>query len=107
MLFIDKAITTKSIKSLEKKGFLIRKMCEKDKRAKKLYLTDKGRTDKEQIFLLLEKWVDFITEGIDKETQNIVFKELQFMAERAGNADFNELLEHKEDAINKGKQNLK
>ncbi len=103
MLFTDKAITAKSIKSLESKGFLIRKVCEKDKRAKRLYLTDKGRDHKEQIFSLLKKWIDFTTGGMDEETKNIVFKGLQLMAENAGNADFNELSEHKGGDINKGK----
>jgi DNA-binding MarR family transcriptional regulator len=103
MLFTDKAITAKSIKSLEKKGFLIRKICEKDKRAKKLYLTEKGRDNKEHIFSLFKKWIDFTTGGMDEETKNIVFKGLQLMAENAGNADFSKLSEHKGGDINKGK----
>ncbi len=41
MLFIDKAATTRVIQSLEKKGFLKRKPCDKDKRAKKIYFTEK------------------------------------------------------------------
>jgi len=93
ILLIDKAITAKTIKSLETKGFLIRRMCEKDKRAKNIYLTDKGMKYKEQIIYLLEKWIDYISEGIDKETRDFVFKELQFMAEKASNADFVKLIE--------------
>ncbi|WP_278246826.1 hypothetical protein [Clostridium akagii] len=40
---------------------------------------------------------------MNEKTQNIVFKELQGIAERAANADFNELSEHKGGDINKGK----
>ncbi|AGK96355.1 MarR family winged helix-turn-helix transcriptional regulator [Clostridium pasteurianum] len=104
MLLIDKAATARSIKSLEKKGFLMRKISKEDKRAKKLYLTGKGKDCKEQIFSSLRKWIDFLTEGMDKETKNIVFKGLQSMAGRAGNAVFNELLEDKIDDSNKDKQ---
>lgn len=96
MLFIDKTITAKSIKSLEKKGFLTRKICEIDKRAKKLYLTDKGRDCQNQVFSLLGNWVNFITGKMDKKIKNIVFSGLQQMAERAANADFNELSQYKE-----------
>lgn len=104
MLFIDKTITAKSIKSLEKKGFLMRKICEADKRAKKLYLTDKGRDCKEQIFTLLGNWVNFITGGMDGKTKNIVFNGLQLMAEKAANADFNELLQYKDKGSYKDKK---
>jgi DNA-binding MarR family transcriptional regulator len=92
ILFIDKTITAKSIKTLEIKGFLIREKCEIDKRSKRLYLTDKGRECKEEIFSILEKWINFITDGMDKKTKNIVYNGLQRMAERAASADFNELL---------------
>lgn len=92
ILLIDKAIATKTIKSLVNKGFIIRKVCEKDKRAKNLYLSDKGKEYKEQIFYLIEKWIDYISDGIDKETQKFVLSKLHIMAEKARNADFNKLI---------------
>ncbi len=91
VLFIDKTITAKSTKSLEKKGFLIREKCETDKRSKRLYLTNKGRDCKEDVFSYLEKWIDFLTEGMDGKTKDIIFNGLQLMAERAANAKFGEL----------------
>lgn len=101
ILFIDKTITAKSIKSLEKKGFLIRKKCETDKRSKRLYLTDKGRNFKEEIFSLLEKWINFITDGMDIKTKNTVFDGLRLMAERAASANFDELLQNIDENSNK------
>lgn len=92
ILLIDKSIATKTINSLVNKGFLIRKVCEKDKRAKNLYLSDKGNEYKEQIFYLIEKWIDYISDGIDKETQEFVLSKLHIMAEKARNADFNKLV---------------
>lgn len=101
ILFIDKTITAKSIKSLEEKGFLIREKCEMDKRSKRLYLTDKGRNCKEEIFSSLEKWINFITDGMDRKTKNIVFNGLKLMAERAASANFDELLQNTDESGNK------
>lgn len=92
ILYIDKSVTAKTIKSLVNKGFIIRKACEKDKRAKKLYLTDKGRKSKNEIFDLIEKWISYIFDGIDSNSQNFVIKELQHMAENAKKVDYDELL---------------
>jgi DNA-binding MarR family transcriptional regulator len=101
ILFIDKTITAKSTKSLEEKGFLVRKKCETDKRSKRLYLTNKGRDCKEDVFSYLEKWIDFITDGMDRKTKDIVFNGLQLMAERAANANFGELLKNTDGDSNK------
>lgn len=92
ILLIDKSITTKTINSLVNKGFIIRKVCEKDKRAKKLYLSDKGNSYKEHIFYLIDKWLNYISDGIDKETQEFVLSKLRIMAEKAKNTDFDTLL---------------
>ncbi|PXV87776.1 DNA-binding MarR family transcriptional regulator [Lachnotalea glycerini] len=92
ILLIDKSIATKNINSLVNKGFIIRKINEQDKRAKNLYLTDKGKDYKEQIYSLIEKWIDYISDGIDKDTQDFVINKLHIMAEKARNADFNTLI---------------
>ncbi|SHK56499.1 DNA-binding transcriptional regulator, MarR family [Anaerocolumna jejuensis DSM 15929] len=99
LLLIDKSIVTKTINSLVNKGLIIRKVCEDDKRAKNLYLSDKGMGYKEQIFYLLEKWIDYISDGIDKETQEFVLSKLRVMAEKARNADFNKLIEADDDNV--------
>ncbi|SMC23357.1 DNA-binding transcriptional regulator, MarR family [Clostridium acidisoli DSM 12555] len=101
ILFIDKTLTAKSIKSLEEKGFLIRERCEIDKRSKRLYLTDKGRGCKEEIFSRLEKWINFITDGMDIKTKNVVFNGLRLMSERAASANFDELLQNIDENGNK------
>lgn len=101
LLFIDKAITAKSIKSLEKKEFLSRKISDKDKRAKKIYLTDKGRNYKEQVFSLLNNWLNSIMNGMNEEDKNIFFKGLKCMSKNAVNADLNGLLDYKENNISK------
>jgi len=92
ILYIDKSVTAKTIKSLVDKGFLIRKVCEKDRRAKKIYLTDKGRESKNEIFELIEKWISCVFNGIDSNSRDFVIKELQLMAENAKTMDYDKLL---------------
>ena len=42
-VMVDKAATTRAVKSLEEKGFIIRKIDSADKISKRLYLTSKGK----------------------------------------------------------------
>ncbi len=97
ILFVDKAATTRTIKSLEKKGFIKRKQSKADKRVKKLYLTEKGEATKEPIFAILERWMDFLSEGMDKATFDTVLKGLKFIAEKAGSKEFYVLCEKEGD----------
>lgn len=94
ILYIDKSVTAKTIKSLVNKGFIIRKACEKDKRAKNLYLTDKGKKSKNKIFELIEKWIACVFNGIDRNSRDFVIKELQLMAENAKKVDYDKLLKN-------------
>ena len=88
MLFIDKAATARSIKSLEKKGFITRKMMAEDRRAKKLFLTNNAKSHREYFCSLLQKWEDYILEGMDIEMKDHVLKGLQIMSKKSANTDF-------------------
>lgn len=65
---VDKAATARMVKSLEEKGYLIRKIDSDDKRNKKLYLTKIGREKYEPIrdalinynYKLTNQWSDEI-----------------------------------------------
>ncbi len=91
MLYIDKAATARSIKSLEKKGYITREVKAKDRRVKKIFLTDYAKSQKEKFSSLIQKWEDFITEGMDTETLTQFFKVLQVMAQKSAIADFDKL----------------
>lgn len=95
MLYIDKAATARSIKSLEKKGYITREVKSKDRRVKKLYLTDYAISQKEYFSSLIQKWDDFITEGVDTETLNHFSEVLQVMAQKSAIADFDKLFKLK------------
>jgi DNA-binding MarR family transcriptional regulator len=91
MLHIDKAATARSIKSLEKKGYITREVKSKDRRVKKLYLTDYAISQEEYFSSLIQKWEDFITEGVDTETLTQFSEVLQVMAQKSAIADFNKI----------------
>ncbi|OKP75626.1 transcriptional regulator [Paenibacillus sp. P3E] len=97
LLFIDKAATTRSIQSLEKKGVIRRVTGNEDKRAKKLFVTGKGREYQAYIFKCLEAWEKVTTEGMDEAVKDQVFKGLQMMAEQSMRTDLSECSEFKEE----------
>nr|WP_314464249.1 MarR family transcriptional regulator [uncultured Clostridium sp.] len=90
-LHIDKAATARSIKSLEKKGYITREVKSKDRRVKKLYLTDYAISQKEYFSSLIRKWEEFITEGVDTEALTKFSEVLQVMAQKSVIADFDKL----------------
>ena len=55
-LKIDKGTTARAIKKLEEQGFVIRIKNENDKRSNKIYLTDKAKDIKENVFDILDDW---------------------------------------------------
>ncbi|MEN2257313.1 MarR family transcriptional regulator [Paraclostridium benzoelyticum] len=71
-LNIDKGTTARAIKKLEEEGFLTREKDEIDKRAYKLYLTDKGKSVKTSIYEVLSKWEIYMTTNLTEEEHDIV-----------------------------------
>ena len=68
-LNIDKGTTARSIKKLEKEGFIIRLKDEHDKRAYKIYLTD--------ICNVLQEWESILTENITEEERDTLINILK------------------------------
>lgn len=72
-LNIDKGTTARAIKKLEEEGFLIRERDTVDKRAYKVYLTEKGKNIKENVYEIMMKWEEKITSNLNKEeSENVV-----------------------------------
>lgn len=57
-LNINEANTARAIKKLEKEGYVIRKRDEKDKRIKRIYLTEKAFEIKPIVLELMNQWED-------------------------------------------------
>ncbi|MGL5312090.1 MAG: MarR family winged helix-turn-helix transcriptional regulator [Peptostreptococcaceae bacterium] len=66
-LNIDKGTTCRAIKKLEEEKFLIREKDEHDKRAYKLYLTDKSKEMKDSVYGVLKEWEKTISKNLSEE----------------------------------------
>ncbi len=71
-LSIDGANTTRAIKKLEQEGYVTRQQDQADKRAYKIFLTDKAIEIKPQIFALISDWEDRLFQDLSAE-ERIVF----------------------------------
>ena len=74
---VDKAATARAVKSLEDKGYLIRVLDEKDKRNKRLYLTEEAREKYKQIAEKLQEYNRLLTEELTDEEYETVYRCLQ------------------------------
>jgi len=82
-LIVDKAATARAIKSLEEKEYIFRIKDENDKRTNRIKLTKKGIQVQERLTNLLEQWNSYITNDIDTETLNVVYKTIKQMSIKA------------------------
>ena len=83
ILAVDEALATRTMKKLEKKGFIFRKKDEQDQRSYTLYLTQKG---KEMIPILkkfLSDWWSDLTQELDNQESSFLLKQLKQMSEKA------------------------
>lgn len=80
---VDKAAVTRTLQLMEKKELIIRKTDSADKRAKKLFLTDKAKSLEMELREIQTKWVCAMTKGMEQETINNFSKQIDTMVERA------------------------
>jgi DNA-binding MarR family transcriptional regulator len=78
-LYIDKSATARAIKSLEQKGYVIRKKDMKDKRINRVFLTDKAKENMTEIRNRVFRWSEFLTEDLDTKTADIIYSTLEAM----------------------------
>lgn len=78
---VDKAATTRTVKSLEEKGYLIRVQDEQDRRYNRIYSTDAAKRLADAVRSELIHFNDLLTRGIDPQSLDIIFAGLQKMEE--------------------------
>jgi DNA-binding MarR family transcriptional regulator len=93
MLLINKAATSRALRSLEEKAMVLRQPSEKDRRVKGLYLTDRGREVGAQILRSLERWYGWITDGVEAAVLDQVVAGLRIIGEQVRRMDPTETLE--------------
>ncbi|HBI94397.1 MAG TPA: MarR family transcriptional regulator [Terrisporobacter glycolicus] len=77
VLKIDKGTTARAIKKLEENGFVRREKDENDKRSNRVYLTEEGKGVKNDIFFVLNKWDEKMSEQLNKEERELMIKLLK------------------------------
>lgn len=78
---VDKAATTRSMQNLEKKGIIIRKPDESDRRAKRVYLTDKAYKYKPLMESIQKKWMKICNTPMNDEEVIQFEKNLEIITE--------------------------
>lgn len=78
-LYIDKASTARTIQSLIKKGLVTKVKDKEDKRINRIFLTEKGKNAKDDIFSVLDNWSDILTNDMTDEEKEIAYGYLERM----------------------------
>jgi len=71
-LNVDKAMSARSIKKLIDLQYIEKKEDEKDSRAYKLYLTEKGRAIVPEIKKEIQQWIKIITKDLSKDEEELL-----------------------------------
>lgn len=84
-LAIDKAAVARSVKVMEKKGYLITKKSVSDKRAKELYLSETGRELFQYLLDLHREWLKRVLGALEPNEALSFAKTISNISERAKN----------------------
>lgn len=104
ILNIDKSAVARMVANLEKKGYLYRLQDENDKRAKKLFVTDKAVDIKSITSSVESFFYEWLLEDIDEDEKKIFLKvlnELYIKSKNERRENFPNIM--KRDVINNGK----
>jgi len=80
---VDKATTTRAINKLETEGYVVRKVDESDRRAYRVYITDKGMKMKPVFRRKLKRWTEILLKDFSKSERAALLTLLDRLAENA------------------------
>lgn len=91
-LYIDKAATTRCIRSLEKKGFLVRHKDSGDRRCNRVFLTPRGKELEPVLRQAAGRFNDFLLESLPDEDQDRLITYLKDMVDLVDRSRLKEVL---------------
>ena len=91
VLFLDKAVVTRTINALETKGFIVRSQDKLDKRVKHVYLSVEAESHYPYLHNVLKTWVDYLGEGLTEREIEKMVKNFQHLTDKACEANLPEL----------------
>ncbi|MGQ9787895.1 MAG: MarR family winged helix-turn-helix transcriptional regulator [Candidatus Hadarchaeaceae archaeon] len=80
---IDKATCTRAIRRLEQTGYVRREADEADRRAYRVYLTEKAKGFRPIIEMTLKDWTEHLLTGFSGEEREMVFRLLERLVANA------------------------
>ncbi len=80
---VDKATVTRSLQKLIDEGYVYRERDEEDKRAYRVFLTEKGRTIQSDIIKIACGWEEILLSGFTVEERKIIANSFANMIENA------------------------
>ncbi len=87
MLYLDKAVVTRTVNLLQEKGLIYREQDENDRRVRHIYLTDYGREQHNFLRNIIQGWVDYLVADMNEEEVRVLFNGFGQLVERACAAD--------------------
>lgn len=85
LVCVDKAVTTRVVRSMEEKGYLVRIQDEKDRRQNRIYPTDKARELGPKVKAELLRFNGQLTEGFDDQSLEQLYDSLLKIEENLKN----------------------
>jgi MarR family transcriptional regulator for hemolysin len=95
-LFVNKSSVTRQLNSLEKAGYVRRETDEEDRRAKKIYPTERALAIYPEIMAYLESWNDELTGDLSPEEQTQLLYWVRYLARKATSMQTQHALERQE-----------
>lgn len=91
VLFLDKAVVTRTINALESKGYIVRSQDKLDKRVKHVYLSVEAESYYPFLHNVLKRWTEYLTEGMSEKELEKMSKSFQHLTDRACEANLPDL----------------
>ena len=92
VLYLDKAVVTRSLTLLEQKGLIRREVDARDRRIRRVYLTEYARTQEAFFQGIIRAWVQYLAAGINAEEVGATIQGFHDAAMRACEVDLTELV---------------
>lgn len=83
----DKGQVARNVKTLETKGYVVRKQDDTDKRFKHVYLTEKGEQLRQPLQQILDRWISCLTKDMDEDLIAMTIKGMKMAADNAAQVD--------------------
>jgi DNA-binding MarR family transcriptional regulator len=81
---LDKSSLTSQLNKLEANGYIIRKADPADRRAKRVFITEKTQAIQDDLHAVFTSWSQILLEGLDENEREAIFQLLDKMQENAG-----------------------